>query len=210
MKNSEQIDKIAIALSELQGKMFAVGKSASNPFYRSKYTPLEDIVESLRPHLKEFGLSFTQFGQEAVNGGWMLVTKIMHKSGQWIEGYFPLVAVADKNGVVTPQAWGSAQTYARRYGLQAAFGITTGEIDDDGNLASGISPSKSESSAEWKDELTALAKRLKQGIAIMNAEEKEIATAALDFAREVVMKNGHSTQDERAAAISAVKQALGE
>jgi hypothetical protein len=62
---------------------------------------------------------------------------MLHASGQWLESAFPLEPVPDKSGVVTPQAWGSASTYARRYSLQAALGITTGDVDDDGNLASG-------------------------------------------------------------------------
>lgn len=148
MKQSEQIDQLATALSELQSRMRTVDKSASNPFFKSKYTPLEDVVNSIRPHLLELGLSFSQGGVFVT--GWeqkdntlqmteriMLATRIMHKSGQWLENYFPLDAVPDKNGVVTPQAWGSASSYARRYGLQATLGITTGDVDDDGNLASG-------------------------------------------------------------------------
>jgi hypothetical protein len=145
---SEQIDQIAAALSELQSRMSTVNKSAANPFFKSKYTPLEDIVDSIRPHLRDLGLSFTQGGaltEDTDSSGdglsikthMVLTTKIMHKSGQWLESYFPLDAVKDKNGVITPQAWGSASSYARRYGLQAAFGITTGDVDDDGNLASG-------------------------------------------------------------------------
>lgn len=145
---SEQIDQLAAALSELQSRMSTVNKSAANPFFKSKYTPLEDIVDSIRPHLRDLGLSFMQGGVLtddtvssteglSVLSRMVLVTKIMHKSGQWIESFFPLDAVKDKNGVITPQAWGSASSYARRYGLQAAFGITTGDVDDDGNLASG-------------------------------------------------------------------------
>lgn len=147
-QQSEKIDLIATALSELQSRMKTVDKSASNPFFKSRYTPLEDIVDSIRPHLLELGLSFTQGGK--IFDSWdqkgdglrlasklVLATRIMHKSGQWIENYFPLDAVPDKNGVVTPQAWGSASSYARRYGLQATLGITTGDVDDDGNAASG-------------------------------------------------------------------------
>ena len=132
---SEQIDQLAAALSELQSRMSTVNKSAANPFFKSKYTPLEDIVDSIRPHLRDLGLSFMQGGVLtddtvssteglSVLSRMVLVTKIMHKSGQWIESFFPLDAVKDKNGVITPQAWGSASSYARRYGLQAAFGIT--------------------------------------------------------------------------------------
>lgn len=148
MKQSEQIDQLASALSELQSRMRTVDKSASNPFFKSKYTPLEDVVDSIRPHLLELGLSFSQGGtlydaldQKGdglrVTSRLVLATRIMHKSGQWLENYFPLDAMPDKNGAVTPQAWGSASSYARRYGLQAALGITTGDVDDDGNLASG-------------------------------------------------------------------------
>ena len=148
MMYSEQIDQIASALSVLQSRMRTVDKSAANPFFKSRYTPLEDVVDSIRPHLEELGLSFTQGGtlvgaNEENETGFktefrmVLSTRIMHKSGQWIESFFPLDAVPDKNGVVTPQGWGSASSYARRYGLQAALGITTGDVDDDGNLASG-------------------------------------------------------------------------
>jgi roadblock/LC7 domain-containing protein len=148
MMHSEQIDQIAAAISVLQSRMRTVDKSASNPFFKSRYTPLEDVVDSIRPHLEELGLSFTQGGTLVGANGeseagfktefrMVLSTCIMHKSGQWIESFFPLDAVPDKNGVVTPQGWGSASSYARRYGLQAALGITTGDVDDDGNLASG-------------------------------------------------------------------------
>lgn len=134
---SDSIDQLAAALSELQSRMRTVDKSASNPFFKSRYTPLEDIVDSIRPHLKELGLSFTQGGRMMSENRMVLCTMVMHKSGQWIESFFPLDAVPDKNGVVTPQGWGSASSYARRYGLQAALGITTGDVDDDGNMASG-------------------------------------------------------------------------
>lgn len=134
---SDSIDQLAAALSELQSRMRTVDKSAANPFFKSRYTPLEDIVDSIRPHLKDLGLSFTQGGRMMSENRMVLCTMVMHKSGQWIESLFPLDAVPDKNGVITPQAWGSASSYARRYGLQAALGITTGDVDDDGNLASG-------------------------------------------------------------------------
>lgn len=134
---SDSIDQLAAALSELQSRMSTVNKSAANPFFKSKYTPLEDIVDSIRPHLKELGLSFTQGGRMVGENRMVLCTVVIHKSGQWMESFFPLDAVPDKNGVITPQAWGSASSYARRYGLQAALGITTGDVDDDGNLASG-------------------------------------------------------------------------
>lgn len=127
LKHSEHIDQIAAALSALQSKLATVDKAAANPFFKSKYTPLEDIVDSFRPHLAALGLAFTQ-GAAWIDGRTVMITRVLHASGQWIESAFPLEPVPDKSGVVTPQAWGSASTYARRYGLQAALGITTGDV----------------------------------------------------------------------------------
>jgi hypothetical protein len=64
--------------------------------------------------------------------------------------------------------------------------------------------------ADWKAELIALGTRAKQAAAIMTPEEQQVANAALDMAREVLKRNGNSTQEERDAATNALKQALGE
>ena len=63
---------------------------------------------------------------------------------------------------------------------------------------------------EWKADLTALGTRAKQAAVIMTPEEQQIVSAALEMARDVLKRNGHSTQEERDAATSALKQALGE
>jgi len=124
LNHSEHIDQIATALSVLQSKLATVDKAAANPFFKSKYTPLEDIVDSFRPHLAALGLAFTQ-SAAWIDGRTVMITRVLHATGQWIESAFPLEPVPDKSGFVTPQGWGSASTYARRYGLQAALGITT-------------------------------------------------------------------------------------
>ena len=54
----------------------------------------------------------------------------MHSSGQWIAGVTPIRPKDD-----SPQAMGSAITYARRYALSAIVGLA--QVDDDGNAASG-------------------------------------------------------------------------
>ena len=64
--------------------------------------------------------------------------------------------------------------------------------------------------AEWKADLIALGTRAKQAAVIMTPEEQQIVSAALEMARDVLKRNGHSTQEERDAATSALKQALGE
>lgn len=60
----------------------------------------------------------------------------------------------------------------------------------------------------WKAEIIALGKRVVEAAKTAAPEQIEILSAAASMGREVLKKNGHSTQDERNAAISAMKQAL--
>ena len=62
-------------------------------------------------------------------------TLITHRSGQFIVSSIPFGLAS----TAKPQDIGSAITYAKRYGLQAAFGVVVAEdpTDDDGNAASG-------------------------------------------------------------------------
>jgi hypothetical protein len=65
----------------------------------------------------------------------IVVTRLAHTSGEWIEGELAVpVSKADAQG------YGSALTYARRYGLCAITGIAP--EDDDGNAAAAAKPAK--------------------------------------------------------------------
>jgi hypothetical protein len=81
-------------------------------------------VEQVRKPLADQGLSYTQIVQQTETGI-TLVTLLMHKSGQWISGNYPLPKGLDS------QDMGKAITYARRYSLCAILGIAA-EDDDDG------------------------------------------------------------------------------
>jgi len=128
MNMSNEIDKIAPALIEVQDSMIAI-KDADNPFFKSKYAPLDEILKSIRPALKNNGLTVIQ-SMETQDKTLNCTTRIMHKSGQWIDSTLSLSA--DK---ATPQGFGSAATYVRRYGICAALSISTPNEDDDGNKA---------------------------------------------------------------------------
>lgn len=99
-----------------------------NPHFRSKYADLAEIRDTVMPTLTKHGLGIIQFTR-VTDLGFFLVTRLIHTSGQFIEGEFPLPVDVNK-----PQSLGSAITYARRYGLSAICGITADE-DDDGNAA---------------------------------------------------------------------------
>lgn len=131
MKKSESIANLAQALCLFQGEVTNPKNSANNPFFKSKYAPLSEVINTTKPLLAKHGLSVLQ--SPSGDGEHIIVTTLlMHSSGEWIEGE-PLVLKADK---VTAQGAGSAITYGRRYGLSAILGISS-EDDDDGNHATG-------------------------------------------------------------------------
>lgn len=131
MKKSETIAELAKALSAFQGEVKQPLKDKANPFFKSKYVPLENVVEAISETASKHGLSFLQYplNQENRVG---IITVLMHSSGEWIESE-PIFATPAKQDA---QATGSVITYLKRYSLSAIFGITSDE-DDDGNQASG-------------------------------------------------------------------------
>lgn len=127
--------ELAAALVEAQTKFDAIPKTASNPFFKSKYADLATVVAAAQPVLTVTGLAVSQFPTITPNGEPGLTTILLHKSGQYIESTMPLLAAPNKGGEVTPQEQGSAITYARRYAFMAVLGLVADE-DDDGNAAS--------------------------------------------------------------------------
>ena len=101
-------------------------KGASNPFFKSKYADLAEVIEASRQPLSENDLSIVQYADDGY-----VVTQLMHSSGQWIRGR---LRIQPKDN--TPQGIGSALSYARRYSWQMLIGQASGE-DDDGEAAMG-------------------------------------------------------------------------
>ncbi len=131
MKKSESIKNLAAALSKFQSEVKNPTNSAKNPFLDSKYAPLNEILNDVRPILAKHGLSIIQStGSDGENI--TITTVLLHSSGEWIETE-PLILQSDKQkGRSTAQAAGSAITYGRRYSLSAVLGISS-EDDTDGN-----------------------------------------------------------------------------
>jgi hypothetical protein len=142
---SKEINELASALSKAQAQLNHAKKGSVNPFFKSKYADLTSIIEALKTPFAENNLSYTQLA-ESENGSVKITTILMHSSGQWIKGVLPLKPVKED-----PQAYGSAITYGRRYGLQSIAGISSDE-DDDGNAASAPQKDKAKSSQSPKKE----------------------------------------------------------
>lgn len=132
MNKSESITELNKALANFHKEVKQPMKDANNPFFKSKYVPLENVVEAIDDVAPKHGLTYSQYPVTTENGLVGISTVLLHESGEYIE--FPSATTKpDKN---TAQGVGSALTYMRRYSLSAVFGITSDQ-DDDGNEASG-------------------------------------------------------------------------
>mgnify|MGYP003327831539 FL=1 len=173
MNKSDNIAELAKALSKAQADMSGAKKSSNNPFFTSKYADLKEVIECVKEPFADNGLSFVQF--PISNDGFAGVeTVIMHSSGEWISNEYMLKV--SKND---PQGIGSAITYARRYALQAASGVTS--EDDDGESAMGRSP-KQKKAPEPKQ---------------TKAEAIELLAAAEDFSKLVGAWNKVSKENKK-------------
>ena len=122
---SEQINEIAPALRKAKKVFLPVVKSKQA--YGYKYADFTACVEAIEEALYDNGLSFTQ-SVEADDAGKVVVTVLLHDSGQWLRSKFPLESVAMKQCNAMQQI-GAGVTYAKRYALCGMLGIAT-EDDD--------------------------------------------------------------------------------
>ena len=165
---------IVEALSKFQEEANSASKSSKNPFFKSTYASLEDIIETANKGSK-YGLAFTQcvdFDKEVVDGKTSITmfvkTNLMHKASDTIlTSRYPVVPKGNKYD--DSQALGSAITYAKRYSLQAIYGIPS--EDDDGNSNTHnpkVAPKKKEDNDKTK-KITEFVNTMTKGIdAIMN------------------------------------------
>ena len=129
--SSTEITELAEAMIQVQQTLSPALKDAENTFTNSRYATLHSVMNACRDALLEHGIWLTQYPVSVETNQLGLVTKIVHaETGQWQTSL--LTMPLPKND---PQGYGSAMTYARRYGLAALIGIVA-ENDDDGEMAS--------------------------------------------------------------------------
>jgi hypothetical protein len=130
---STEAPSLAAALAAVQRKLPDVRKAetahvrSDKGNYSYRYATLPDITKAVLPLLGENGLAWVT-RPTLVDDRFVLVYELLHTSGEKISGEYPLPA----NG--SPQALGSAITYARRYCLCAVTGVAADD-DDDGAAA---------------------------------------------------------------------------
>lgn len=124
---SDSVAALAAALAKAQGMMSHASKDANNPHFKSRYADLAAVWSAVREPLSANGLSVVQTVAQG-DGTVGVRSLLLHASGEWISSLLEM-PVAQK----TPQGYGSALTYARRYALAALVGIA--QDDDDAEAA---------------------------------------------------------------------------
>jgi len=148
---------LASALACAQSEMGRALKSADNPHFKSKYADLSSVCDACMPALTKHGIAVIQPTFDDDTGRYVKTILIHGDSGETLECRVPLIV--QKNDM---QGYGSAVTYARRYGLMGMAGIAPD--DDDGNAAAQAAP-KRESERPTFD-AAAATKRIKGKLAL--------------------------------------------
>lgn len=133
--------KLIKALSGIKG----ITKDGANPHFKSKYITLDNINNAVNPVLWENGLYLTH----KTNAG-VLVTEVTDGVNSITTEW---VLTTIQNG--TAQNRGSELTYAKRYNISALLNLAVDE-DDDGNLASSVTPKQEKTEQIPLDESTVL------------------------------------------------------
>lgn len=171
IKTSEKTTELFKALAQFQQDVKQPKKDANNPFFKSKYVPLENVVDVIHEAGAPLGLYEATYPVQ--EGGLVGVGVIItHSSGQFIE-FPPIMLKPSKND---PQGYGAAMTYARRYALSAAFGIAS-ETDDDANSISPQNQPKPKKVS--KTQVSALKAVLKSIAELTNQTEAQATKALL-------------------------------
>lgn len=115
--------ELLVKLASVKKEIGTLSKNASNPFFKSKYLDLNEILTHLEPLLEKNGLILLQ----PVTGETVCTQIHDIVSGQSVTSCINIPSLND------PQKIGSAITYYRRYSLQSLLALQA--EDDDGNKA---------------------------------------------------------------------------
>ena len=181
LNKSDSIVELSKALAKFQANVKQPMKDKDNPFFRSKYVPLENVVEAITQEAPKHGLSFVQWALNDDTGRVGVATMLMHESGEFIE-FDPVHMKADKE---TAQGAGALISYLKRYSLSAVFGITSDQ-DDDGNSASGNKVAKPATQAEignLKKEIIAFSKLMTEQGKNVKPEQVEQTLNITDYTK---------------------------
>ena len=141
---------------EVKKQIGNLSKNSKNPFFKSAYLDLNDLLNAVEPLLQEQGLVLLQ----PIEGSKVCSVIYDAETNKNLAQSF----VNIPESITDPQKIGSCITYFRRYTLKSLLAIA--EKDDDGNHASAPTPKpklsddKLDGCEEWtKEQKTAVEKK---------------------------------------------------
>jgi hypothetical protein len=170
IQTSESITDLSAALVEFSERDIKFLARSKNPHFGNAYATLPFVLHSVVQPLASVGLSVVQ-GGALVEGQFAIITRLIHRSGQWLETIMPIQPSEKALTRDACQAYASAATYGRRIALLAILGLAPVdpkerdllEVDDDGNTASGksekVDPQFEADYAAWFDGLLQVAEQ---------------------------------------------------
>ena len=127
---SKSRSSLFMALAKAQGQIEAAHKGQENPYFKSKYADIHDIGQAIKKPLADNDLFYMQMLEKGESPREVLIrTLVGHKSGEHIE----FVSSFQCKEYENPQKFGGIVTYAKRYALSGALGVTSTERMEDGD-----------------------------------------------------------------------------
>ena len=187
------------SLFKLQGAIRGVKRDAKNPHFKNSYATLEQVEDTIRPHMQENGLVWFQLPGRVVDGSIEVTTVIVHaETGEEIRGTMEM-PLAKRD----PQGAGSALTYAQRYSLMAILGLPP--TDDDAETAIDRNHSRAEPEAPAKS--SAQLKRDGEWERVTRQISEDMADV-FTFAAFENLKNSYRAEAKRKGWNTAFNEAL--
>ena len=144
LRTSATLTKLLPALVNFHKNLDSIEKSSQNPFFKSTYADINNILEHIKPVLAENGLCLYQAiidgGEDERTSNLSVKTILFHESGEFIETDsvpFPV----DKKNI---QSTMSSISYIRRYTINAICNLAFKGEDDDANSVQGTVPSQAQ------------------------------------------------------------------
>jgi len=131
MKETNLIESLVKAQSEMTHAQL----DQINPQWKSKFASLKSVIDAVKPALNANGIFFMQISHPVDAG--VGIETVFCKGDEKLSTGVVVVPVDKANA----QGLGSSMTYAKRYSLAVACGISASE-DDDGNAAAAAPPQR--------------------------------------------------------------------
>lgn len=130
ISHSPSLSNLIPALIRAQANFKEITKNSYNPFFKSNYVDLHDLIDATKEALAAENLAVFQPPSGGDGKTIQVLTLLAHSSGEFIQGVCVMPVPEAK-----AQSAGSAITYARRYSYQAILNLSA-DVDDDGEAAS--------------------------------------------------------------------------